>query len=80
MIAIVKITTPAPESQPEIVSKKVSTLSRPVPAKESVGIKAARPKPCNLDLKLFFGEWGIKLAVAAPPPENTARLFHTETP
>lgn len=56
MIAIVKITTPAPESQPEIVSKKVSTLSRPVPAKESVGIKAARPKPCNLDLKLFFGE------------------------
>lgn len=67
MIAIVKITTPAPESHPDTLSRKPSTLSSPVPAKERVGIKAPRAIPCSLDLKFDFGELELNLARLAPP-------------
>ena len=82
MIAIVKITTPALASQPDTELKKLSTLSNPVPAaKERVGIKAPRAIPCSLDLKFDFGELELNLArLAPPPPENSASLFHDETP
>lgn len=63
-----RITTPAPDIQPDTVSKNLSTLSKPVAAKERVGIKAARAKPCSLDLNEDFGELGLFLASFAPPP------------
>lgn len=47
-MAIVRMTTPAFESQFDTFSRKVSTLSKPVPAKESVGSKVTKIKLRNL--------------------------------